>query len=197
MGWGRCRGHGEAPAPRGWGFLYRENPQVSGGPMRWSEAKCRPRNQVITGCPSPRSVCLLPLTRASEIIKWIGKPCCGLKTCRVTYAGWAATALREKPDPSAHRQEAQFQTSSEAAGTHALCTSPEDPSRTGGRPSQPAGQGGSGSRRQAARLGPDQDADGHDVPTSRQGQQPRVKEGIMGSAAQGSDRAGQEGCCGG
>lgn len=87
---------------------------VSRGPTRWFLAKRRPEKQHITskliGRPSPLSICLPFLKKASGTVVWVGKLCV-CSTCTGSPA-WAApsSSLQEKPDAPANHQKAKFRT---------------------------------------------------------------------------------------
>ena len=93
------RGEGE-----GGGRTLEAEAAVSGGPTRWFLAKRRPEKQSITseftGRPSPLSICLPFLKKASGMIVWIGKLCCALNVYRAACVGRAAIiAARETRCP--------------------------------------------------------------------------------------------------
>lgn len=74
------------------------------GPTRWFLAKRRPEKQRITskliGRPSPLSICLPFLKKASGTVVWVGKLCCVLYAYRVACLGRAVIiAARETRRP--------------------------------------------------------------------------------------------------
>ena len=168
-----------------WGRTLQES-VVSGTPTRWFWFKCRPQQQSVhsafTGWPSPQSICLPSLKKASEMILWAGQPRCGLTVFQGRLRGpgchWrregsqmplpAVRKLNLEPTPGSFR--VVLQNLGTRLPSPLVCSSPEKSSRAQGRPIVAGSEeqdAGEGERKPQQARGTQASPDGKGLPWGR------------------------------